>query len=66
MAAAFDVLAARLTDADEGVRVEAAARLALRDDPRGDDLLEALAAPDEASPYYGLLYDVHRHRLPGR
>ncbi|MDX3235412.1 HEAT repeat domain-containing protein [Streptomyces sp. ME03-5709C] len=65
-AAAFDVLAARLTDADEGVRVEAAARLALRDDPRGDDLLEALAAPDEASPYYGLLYDVHRHRLPGR
>ncbi|MDX3353727.1 ankyrin repeat domain-containing protein [Streptomyces sp. ME01-24h] len=65
-AAASDALAARLTDADEGVRVEAAARLALRDDPRGADLLEALAAPDEASPYYWLLYDVHRHRLRGR
>ncbi|WUD70463.1 HEAT repeat domain-containing protein [Streptomyces sp. NBC_00510] len=65
-AAASDVLAARLSDVDEGVRVEAAARLALRDDPRGDDLLEALAGSNEGSPHYWLLYDVHRHRHRGR
>lgn len=61
--------AARLTDADEGVRVEAAVRLALRDDPRGDEVIAALDASDasaEGGPYHWLLYDVYRHRARGR
>ncbi|MFE5846734.1 HEAT repeat domain-containing protein [Streptomyces niveus] len=59
---ASEALAACLTDADQGVRVEAAARLALRDDPRGDEVLRGLDATDEDSPYYWLLRDVHRYR----
>ncbi|MGW6982005.1 HEAT repeat domain-containing protein [Streptomyces sp. NPDC054932] len=59
---AVDSLAACLTDADEGVRVEAAVRLALRDDPRGDDILNSLDFTDEGSPYHWLLHDVSRHR----
>lgn len=59
---ASDSLASRLADTDEGVRVEAAVRLALRDDPRGDDILSGLDATNEDSPYYWLLYDVSRHR----
>ncbi len=62
VAGASGALAARLTDADESVRVEAAVRLALRGDPRGDEVLRGLGAVDEGSPYYWLLYDVHRHR----
>ncbi|WP_439678595.1 HEAT repeat domain-containing protein [Embleya sp. MST-111070] len=57
-----DLLAARLTDPVEYVRVEAAARLALRDDPRGDETLQRLDPADEDSPYHWLLYDVYRHR----
>ncbi|MGO4425703.1 HEAT repeat domain-containing protein, partial [Streptomyces sp. MCAF7] len=37
-----EALAARLADADESVRVEAAARLALRGDPRGSEVLHGL------------------------
>nr|WP_158712010.1 hypothetical protein [Streptomyces virginiae] len=44
------------------MRVEAAARLALRDDPRGDDILRGLDATNEDSPHHWLLYDVSRHR----
>ncbi|WCD83769.1 hypothetical protein KPP03845_100088 [Streptomyces xanthophaeus] len=55
-------LASCLTDPDEGVRVEAAARLALRDDPRGDDVLLSLDAADEDSPYHWLLEEVSCHR----
>ncbi|MET9944057.1 HEAT repeat domain-containing protein [Streptomyces sp. NPDC006341] len=62
---ASDTLATCLADADESVRVEAAARLALRDDPRGDDVLSGLDPTDESSPYHWLLYDVSRHRNPG-
>ncbi|MFE5512220.1 HEAT repeat domain-containing protein [Streptomyces sp. NPDC056529] len=59
---ATDALAACLTDPDEDVRVEAAVRLALRDDPRGDEILDSLRPTDEESPYHWLLYDVSRHR----
>ncbi|MDI3405621.1 HEAT repeat domain-containing protein [Streptomyces cavernicola] len=57
-----DALAACLTDEDEGVRITAAVRLALRDDPRGDEVLRAYDAVDEGSPYYWDLLDVWRHR----
>lgn len=57
-----DVLAACLDDPDETARVAAAARLAMRDDPRGDEVLGGLDATDEGSPYYWLLYDVSRYR----
>ncbi|MFD0853157.1 HEAT repeat domain-containing protein, partial [Actinomadura adrarensis] len=57
-----DALAACLSDEDEKVRVTAAAHLALRDDPRGDDVLDALGYPDEDSPYYWLIYEVSRHQ----
>ncbi len=60
-----DVLAACLDDSDETVRAEAAARLAMRDDPRGDEVLRGLDATDKAgegSPYYWLLHDVSRYR----
>jgi hypothetical protein len=43
-------------------RWDRTAHLALRDDPRGDDGLDALGYPDEDSPYYWLLDDVFRHR----
>ncbi|MFI1949554.1 HEAT repeat domain-containing protein [Streptomyces virginiae] len=59
---ASDSLASCLVDTDEVVRVEAAARLALRDDPRGDDILRGLDATNEDSPHHWLLYDVSRHR----
>ncbi|MFD8756243.1 HEAT repeat domain-containing protein [Kitasatospora sp. NPDC059577] len=59
---ATDALAACLTDPDEDVRVEAAVRLALRDDPRGDEILDELPPAAEDSPHYWLLYDVARHR----
>ncbi|WP_078851763.1 ankyrin repeat domain-containing protein [Streptomyces sp. NRRL S-237] len=59
---ASDSLASCLADTDEVVRVQAAARLALRDDPRGDDILRGLDATDEDSPYHWLLYEVSRHR----
>ncbi|GCD96141.1 hypothetical protein [Embleya hyalina] len=39
-----------------------AARLPLRDDPRGDDILQCLDPADEDSPHHWLLYDVYRHR----
>ncbi|MBZ6476405.1 ankyrin repeat domain-containing protein [Streptomyces griseocarneus] len=58
-----DALAACLSDSEEAVRVTAAVQLALRDDHRGDALLEALDdTVDETSPYYWPLYDVWRHR----
>ncbi|WP_432139682.1 ankyrin repeat domain-containing protein [Streptomyces sp. bgisy154] len=57
-----DVLAACLDDPDETVRAEAAARLAMRGDPRGDDVLRCLDATDEGSPYHWLLHDVSRYR----
>ncbi|GAA1222914.1 hypothetical protein GCM10009665_11440 [Kitasatospora nipponensis] len=57
-------LAACLTDPAEEVRVEAAARLALRDDPRGDEILDGVPFADWSSPYDGLLYEVFRHRQP--
>ncbi|MFD0124317.1 HEAT repeat domain-containing protein [Streptomyces virginiae] len=60
--AASDSLAACLADPDPHVRVEAAALLALRDDPRGDEILRELDPADENSPYRRLLYDVYRHR----
>ncbi|MEV7189945.1 HEAT repeat domain-containing protein [Kitasatospora sp. NPDC093102] len=59
---ATDALVTCLTDPDEDVRVEAAVRLALRDDPRGDEILDSLHPADEEAPYYWLLYDVSRHR----
>ncbi|WP_050515558.1 ankyrin repeat domain-containing protein [Streptomyces rimosus] len=59
---ASDTLAACLDDEDEAVRVAAAAGLALRDDPRGDDVLDGLDAADPDSPYHWTLYDVWRHR----
>ncbi|MGW9211584.1 hypothetical protein ACWGR4_32020 [Embleya sp. NPDC055664] len=46
--------------------MEAAARLAQRDDPRGDEILCGLASADEESPYYRLLYDVYRHHASRR
>ncbi|WP_030768570.1 ankyrin repeat domain-containing protein [Streptomyces sp. NRRL F-2664] len=58
---AWDALAACLADEDESVRVEAAVRLALHDDPRGDEVLRGLDHDDEASPYHWRLYDVRRH-----
>ncbi|MFD4935911.1 HEAT repeat domain-containing protein [Streptomyces virginiae] len=60
--AVSDSLAACLGDPDPHVRVEAAARPALRDDPRGDEILRELDPADENSPYRRLLYDVYRHR----
>ncbi|MET9545094.1 hypothetical protein ABZY36_07240 [Streptomyces sp. NPDC006627] len=63
---ASEALASCLADTDESVRVEAAVRLALRDDSRGDALLDGLDATDKDSPYHWLLYDVHRHRTWGR
>jgi hypothetical protein len=57
-----DALAACLTDETEDVRVTAAVQLALRDDPRGDEILAALDATDAEGPYFGQLYDVERHR----
>ncbi|GAA0393930.1 hypothetical protein GCM10010357_13480 [Streptomyces luteireticuli] len=57
-----DALAARLSDPEEAVRVTAAVQLALRDDPRGDALLDALDNTDRTSPYYWPLDDVWRHR----
>ncbi|WP_435868945.1 HEAT repeat domain-containing protein [Actinomadura coerulea] len=60
--AASDALATSLSDDEEKVRVTAAAQLALRDDPRGDDVLGALDHTDEHSPYRWLLYDVSCHR----
>ncbi|WP_281174472.1 HEAT repeat domain-containing protein [Embleya scabrispora] len=61
-----DLLAARLVDPDQDVRVEAAARLALRDDPRSDETLHGLDPTDEDSPYHWLLDDVCRHRASRR
>ncbi|WP_190130278.1 HEAT repeat domain-containing protein [Streptomyces mashuensis] len=58
-----DALAARLADPEEAVRITAAIRLALRDDPRGDDLLDALDRTiDRTSPYYWDMDQVRRHR----
>ncbi|MFI9237056.1 HEAT repeat domain-containing protein [Streptomyces sp. NPDC053079] len=58
-----DALAACLSDSEEAVRVTAAVQLALRDDHRGDALLDALdGTVDQTSPYYWPLYDVWRHR----
>ncbi|UNO39077.1 HEAT repeat domain-containing protein [Streptomyces sp. MST-110588] len=60
--AASDALAACLCDRDEAVRVQAAVRLALRDDPRADEVLDGLGAVDGTSPYYWDLDSVWRHR----
>ncbi|CAM5441714.1 HEAT repeat domain-containing protein [Streptomyces abikoensis] len=58
-----DALAACLSDPEEAVRVTAAIQLALRDDNRGDPLLDALEGiVDVTSPYYWPLYEVWRHR----
>ncbi|WP_372404213.1 HEAT repeat domain-containing protein [Streptomyces luteireticuli] len=58
-----DALAACLSDPEEAVRFTAAVQLALRDDPRGDALLDALdGIVDRTSPYYWPLRDVWRHR----
>ncbi|MFF4607871.1 HEAT repeat domain-containing protein [Streptomyces sp. NPDC001339] len=57
-----NALAACLHDEEEAVRVTAAVRLALRDDPRGDEVLRGLNSTDQDSPYYWDLYDVWRHR----
>ncbi|WP_372405321.1 HEAT repeat domain-containing protein [Streptomyces luteireticuli] len=58
-----DALAACLSDSEEAVRVTAAVQLALRDDPRGDALLDSLDnTVDRTSPYYWPLRDVWRHR----
>ncbi|MCF2530332.1 ankyrin repeat domain-containing protein [Yinghuangia soli] len=59
---ASDLLASRLLDPDESVRVEAAGRLALRGDARGDEVLDGLGTIGEDSPYRWLLYDVFRYR----
>ncbi|MGQ4385795.1 HEAT repeat domain-containing protein [Streptomyces sp. SAS_270] len=61
-----DALAARLDDEDEAVRVTAATRLVLRDDPRGDEVLRDYAGTGEDSPYFWLLYDAwhHQRRTP--
>ncbi|MEU1313276.1 ankyrin repeat domain-containing protein [Streptomyces cinnamoneus] len=59
---AADALAARLGDEAEPVRVTAAVQLALRDDPRGDEVLAALEPVDDTSPYYWELDTVWRHR----
>jgi hypothetical protein len=64
--AASDALAACLSDEDENVRVTAAAHLALRDDPRGGEVLRGLDPADEDSPYHWLLHDVLRHRRNAR
>ncbi|GHF40166.1 HEAT repeat domain-containing protein [Streptomyces morookaense] len=58
-----DALAACLSDPEEAVRITAAVQLALRDDHRGDALLDALdGTVDRISPYYWPLHDVWRHR----
>lgn len=57
-----DALAACLHDEDEVVRVTAAIRLALRDDPRGDGVLRAFDGVGQESPYYWDLYQVRHHR----
>ena len=59
-----DALAARLEDEDEAVRVTAATRLVLRDDPRGDELLGAYAGTAEDSPHYWRLYEAWHHDRP--
>lgn len=58
-----DALAACLSDPEEAVRITAAVQLALRDDHRGDALLDALdGTVDRMSPYHWPLHDVWRHR----
>ncbi|MFC5724746.1 HEAT repeat domain-containing protein [Streptomyces gamaensis] len=57
-----DALAACLSDSEENVRITAAVQLALRDDHRGDALLDALDGSDRTSPYYWELDQVWRHR----
>ncbi|WKK23991.1 HEAT repeat domain-containing protein [Streptomyces olivoreticuli] len=59
---ASDALAVCLHDEDEAVRVTAAVRLALRDDPRGDEVLRSVNNTAQDSPYYWDLHDVWRHR----
>ncbi|WP_369231489.1 ankyrin repeat domain-containing protein [Streptomyces sp. R21] len=59
-----DALAARLEDEDEAVRVTAATRLVLRDDPRGDELLGAYVGTAEDSPHYWRLYEAWHHDRP--
>lgn len=56
------VLAACLGDPDETVRVAAAIRLALRDDPRGDAVLDGLGVIEDDSPYRWELDQVWRHQ----
>lgn len=51
-----DALAERLTDEDLDVRAMAAVRLALLDDPRGDEVIAGLDDSDESARYrWGLL-----------
>ncbi|UJB41103.1 HEAT repeat domain-containing protein [Streptomyces sp. A1-5] len=57
-----NTLAACLADEREGIRMTAAVRLALRDDPRGDEVLRDCDAVDQGSPYYWDLLDVWRHQ----
>ncbi|MFD0375802.1 HEAT repeat domain-containing protein [Streptomyces sp. NPDC127112] len=58
-----NALAACLSDPEEAVRVTAAVQLALRNDHRGDALLDALDNTiDRTSPYYWPLDEVRRHR----
>ncbi|GGX52040.1 hypothetical protein [Streptomyces noursei] len=57
-----DVLAACLADEHEGIRITAAIRLALRDDPRGAEVLRDCDAADQSSPYHWDLLDVWRRQ----
>ncbi|UQI48509.1 HEAT repeat domain-containing protein [Streptomyces sp. HU2014] len=57
-----DALAERLTDDDPEVRVTAAVRLAMRDDPRGDDVIDGLGPVDEETWYRWGLADVWSYR----
>ncbi|MCJ1679681.1 HEAT repeat domain-containing protein [Streptomyces sp. APSN-46.1] len=57
-----DAVARLLDDPEEFVRVEAMRTLTLLDDPRGEEALERFPHPyDEDAPYFGRLYDAHRH-----
>ncbi|MFI6515409.1 HEAT repeat domain-containing protein [Spirillospora sp. NPDC050679] len=60
---AADALAARLDDPDENVRVTAAIQLAMRDDPRGDELLNGLTDVSEDAPWYWDFDAAWRRRL---
>ncbi|MFE0045917.1 HEAT repeat domain-containing protein [Streptomyces albireticuli] len=57
-----DALAERLTDDDLDVRAMAAVRLALRDDPRGDEVIAGLDPADEETGIRWGLLDLSAYR----